>query len=714
MRPAILNPFFSPIESIPGVGPQVSRRLSKLIEGQEMIDLLFHLPREIIQRKLYERVSALPIGKQAIFMGTVLEHNPPPPKARQRPWQVAVCDETGDSLILSFFHARAQYLKERLPLGQKIAVAGKIDSFQANKQISHPDFIEPVARLQSIPLLEAVYPLSAGLTNRQLAKFQAQALSLMPSIPEWIDEAYLKGGKWPNFAQSLRLVHQPTLEAPIELARQRLAFDELLANQLALRLVRRYMKVSKGRVTSGKGDLRLALRQNLPFTLTHSQQKALDEIEADMQGTTRMLRLLQGDVGSGKTIVGLFAMLAVVELHLQAALLVPTEILARQHFQTMVKLIGSLPVRVGLLLGRGRGALSLYEDGEVKTIDRQAFSQRLKAGSLDLVVGTHALVQDSIEFADLALVVVDEQHRFGVHQRLNLSNKGRLTDVLVMTATPIPRTLMLTAYGDLDHSRLSEKPAGRQPIKTVVIPRRRLAEIIDRLGVRLQEGGQAYWICPLVEQNDELPLTAVEDRFAYLQKEFTARFGQVWQDKIAIIHGRLKPQDKEAVMIQFAEGKIRLLVATTVVEVGMDVPSATIMVIEHAEHFGLAQLHQLRGRIGRGQAASSCLLLRADQISQMAKQRLGIISDTEDGYHIAETDLRLRGAGEMLGVRQSGLPRLRLADWQENEALIAVADRAASEILARDELGTGPKGDALRLLLYLFRHDRALDYVRSG
>jgi ATP-dependent DNA helicase RecG len=605
-------------------------------------------------------------------------------------------DETG-FIHLVFFNARPDYLLTALPVGETRVVSGRVNRFEAELQMTHPDYIVPLTELQSLQKVEPVYPLTAGLTPKVLGKAIREALARAPELPEWIDPAYLKREGWPPWRASLQTVHQPEGESDLALdtpARQRLAFDELLANQLALALVRARQRRLAGRRIVGSGRLQAKAIAALPFALTPSQKRSVTEIQADMAAESRMLRLLQGDVGSGKTVVALLAMLTAAEAGCQAALLAPTEILARQHFATIEPLAAAAGVKVGLLTGSDKAKA------------RESVLSGLAAGETALAVGTHALFQEEVEFRDLGLAVIDEQHRFGVHQRLTLAAKGQGTDVLVMTATPIPRTLMMTAYGDLDVSRLLEKPAGRQPIDTRALPIERLDEVVTAVDRAVRTGARVYWVCPLVEESEAVDLAAAAERHAHLEQRFGARVG--------LVHGRMKTAEKDKVMGDFAAGDRQILVATTVIEVGVDVPAATVMVIEHAERFGLAQLHQLRGRVGRGSQRSTCLLLYQPPLGETAKARLNILRETDDGFRIAEEDLRLRGAGELLGTRQSGMPEFHLADLAAHGDLLAAARDDARLILERDPELSNPRGNALRTLLYLFERDAAVKTLRSG
>ena len=553
--------------------------------------------------------------------------------------------------------------------------------------------------MAKLPLLEPIYPLTAGLTNTTLRKVIAQALERLPSLPEWIDAAWHERNAWPSFGEALKRMHSPETGADFALsapARTRLAYDELLANQLALAVIRQRLRRSAGRRLAAPGKLRQAIVAKLAFKLTRAQGRALSEIDADLADPHRMLRLLQGDVGSGKTVVALLAMATAVEPGAQAALMAPTELLARQHLKTIGSFAASAGLNIALLSGREKGA------------ERKDILTALAEGRINILIGTHALFQEPVAFHDLALVVIDEQHRFGVHQRLALQAKGtgRGAELLVMTATPIPRTLLLTSYGDMDVSRLDEKPPGRKPVTTSVMPDERLETLVNELERPIAKGGQIYWVCPLVAESEVLEIAAAEERHAALQK----RFG----DKVGLVHGRLSGKEKDRVMAAFAAGGLSILVSTTVIEVGVDVPNASIMVIEHAERFGLAQLHQLRGRVGRGQAQSSCILLYRKPLSEAAQTRLNVMKSTEDGFVIAEEDLKLRGGGEVLGTRQSGLPEFRVARLPEDEALLQVARDEAGLTLTRDPELRGPHSEVLKLLLYLFERDDAIKLMRAG
>ncbi len=693
MRPEALFPIFKPVTALAGIGPKLAQAVETLV-GPKIVNLLWHLPSGIVDRRHSPAIALARAGEIATLTVTVERHRKPP-NARL-PYKVVCSDATG-RMTLVFFHAHEDYLTKTLPVGETRVISGRIDLFDGEVQMAHPDHIGTLEDLDRIRAVEPVYPLTAGLSPKVLHKAIRGALDAAPELPEWIEPGWLARNDWRPWRECLHVAHAPADDAdlsPTTPVRMRLAYDELLANQLALAIVRASLRRLKGRAIAGDGRLRAKALAALPFALTGSQESAVRDILADMATETRMLRLLQGDVGSGKTVVALLAMLNAVETGSQAAFMAPTEILARQHLATLTPLAQAAGVRAAELTGRERGQA------------RDDARAGLASGEIAIAIGTHALFQEEVAFADLGLAVIDEQHRFGVHQRLTLAAKGRAVDMLVMTATPIPRTLMLTAYGDMDVSRLTEKPAGRKPIDTRAVPTERIGDVIDAVGRALKDGARVYWVCPLVEESEVVDLAAAEDRFRHLN--------QIFGERVGLVHGRLKGAAKDKAMADFAEGRTTVLVATTVIEVGVDVPEATVMVVEHAERFGLAQLHQLRGRVGRGSRPSTCILLYASPLTETARARLSILRETDDGFRIAEEDLRLRGAGELLGTRQSGLPAFRLADLAVHGELLAAARDDAKLALALDPDLEGPRGRALRTLLYLFERDEGVRLLRSG
>lgn len=701
MRPEILNPLFASAQKLPGIGSKLDKLLGRFLaggrEGARIIDLLWHLPSGQIDRRNRPAIADAPLGEIVTLKVLVDRHFPSPRHNRRVPYKVRCHDETGE-LTLVFFHAHADYLRRVLPEGEERYLSGRIEEFSGALQMTHPDHVLDEDEFAAMPEIEPVYPMTAGLSPKTFGRAVRNALELVPDFPEWQDPSFVGARHWPNFRTALTQAHVPAERedvSPGSPARERLAYDELLSNQLALALVRRKMRSKSGRAIAGNGELVRQITSALPFDLTGSQKEAVGDILADMSTPTRMLRLLQGDVGSGKTVVALIAMATAVEAGLQAAIMAPTEILARQHFATIEPLCREAGISIALLTGRDKGR------------KRDDVLESFRTGAASIAVGTHALFQDDVAFHDLGLAIIDEQHRFGVHQRLALQSKNRQgVDVLVMTATPIPRTLTLTHYGDMDVSRLTEKPAGRQPVDTRVLPLDRLEDVIAGVGRAMERGERVYWVCPLVEESEEVQAAAAQDRFDDLSARYPGCAG--------LIHGRMKGPEKDAVMASFQSGDISILVATTVIEVGVDVPEASIMIIEHAERFGLAQMHQLRGRVGRGTKRSSCVLLYDPPLGEIAASRLKIMRETDDGFLIAEEDLRLRGAGELLGTRQSGMPEFRMADLAVHADLLAAARDDAALVLARDEGLTGNRGEALRALLYLFERDDAVRLLSSG
>jgi ATP-dependent DNA helicase RecG len=700
MRPPLLNPLFAPVTSLAGVGPkqdQLFRYLLGRDDTPRLVDLLLHLPTSVIDRRARPKIRDAVPGTVVTLEVTVDRHRPP--RSSRAPYLVYASDDTGD-VVLTYFRSLPGYVEKLLPVGAKRYVSGTLQTYDGVPQIVHPDRVVDEAAFAKLSGIDPVYPLTEGLALGSLRRAVAQALSKLPALAEWISPEVMRRCAFPSIGEALTRVHVPiemTDILPDGPFWSRLAFDELLAGQLALALVRAQLRRPAGNRHAGDGQLRKKVIDALPYALTASQRDAVAAIAGDLRQPVRMLRLLQGDVGSGKTVVALLAAAAVTEAGKQAALMAPTEILARQHIKTIAPLAERAGLIVAILTGREKGK------------ERRDILTRLAAGEIDLLVGTHALIQDDVIFKALALAVVDEQHRFGVRERLALTAKGDAVDVLVLSATPIPRTLVLTYFGDMDVSELREKPAGRQPIDTRALPDSRLEDVMEAVGRALSAGKLVYWICPLVEESEAEGtdhLTNATKRFESLQK----RFG----DRVGLVHGQMKGTDKDRVMTRFATHEIGLLVATTVVEVGVDVPAATIMVIENAERFGLAQLHQLRGRIGRGAEASTCLLLYREPLGQMSKARLKAIRETTDGFRIAEEDLKLRGEGDVLGVRQSGLPGYRIARSDVHTQLITQARDEALRIMKDNPKLDGERGQALRCLLYLFERDEAVPLIGAG
>ncbi len=694
MKPLLLDPLFKNITVLTGIGAKNAKYFEKLIKSGKIIDLLWHLPIDFIDRRYTPKIMEAPDGKIATIKVIVDKHYPNSRKSV--PYKVKVMDNTGFMDII-FFHPIKDYIEKSLPVGEEVLISGKIEKFRGKTQMTHPGYMLFPQKIEELPYIEPVYPLTGGLSNKVLRKVIKEALKIIPELPEWLNTELKKKKSWESWKKSLTDCHMPkgiNYIEPEHSSRSRLAYDELLANQLALAIIRHKQRDLYGRSFAGSGILRNKILESLPFELTNAQKNALKEIKKDMAEPLRMIRLLQGDVGSGKTIVACLAMIQAVESGVQAAIMAPTEILARQHAESFKDFLDKAGIKFVIITGRDKGK------------KREILKQQIANGDAQIVIGTHALFSEDIKFKDLGLVVIDEQHRFGVHQRLALSGKGVSTDILVMTATPIPRTLTLTAYGDMDVSRLNEKPAGRKPIDTRLISQEKIEEIIEGIKRQIDKGSRVFWVCPLVEESEKIDLAAAQERYEILQ----ARFGK----RVGIVHGQMKSDEKDTVMEKFAKGDIDIIVATTVIEVGVNVPQATIMIIEHAERFGLAQLHQLRGRVGRSSEQSYCFLIYSLPLSENAKERLSIMRDTEDGFIIAEKDLQLRGGGEILGTKQSGIPEFKVADIVAHSDLLQIARDDARLIISKDPDLKSERGKALRCLLYLFEYDKAIENLKSG
>ena len=685
MRPDLLNPLFAEVESLKGVGPNIAKALARL-GLTRALDLAYHLPTGTIERITAPAASAALLGRIVVIEVTPFEVRS---GAGRAPLRIFASDSDGNTITLTFFN-NPGWAKKQFPLGEARTISGRLDAWGDEWQVVHPE-VMLAADAAALPLREPVYPLTEGIANKRMRELALSGLERAPELAEWIEPSLLAREHWPAWRAALAEAHSDPLATT---AHKRLAYDEIFANQLVMMLLRQVARRKRG--VPLQGDGRLTAKLQLPYRLTGAQARVIDEIRGDMAQDRPMLRLLQGDVGSGKTLVALLAMIEAVEAGAQAALLAPTEILARQHLATLQRQCEAIGIRVAILTGREKGRA------------REAVLMGLADGTIDILVGTHAIFQSHVAYKNLGLIVIDEQHRFGVSQRLLLSEKAeRPPHLLAMTATPIPRTLTLTQYGEMDVSRIDEMPPGRTPIETLVISDEKLPEVVAGLGRHLSAGGQAYWVCPLVEESDTSDAAAAEERAAVLRQ----RFGS---DRVGLVHGRMKGPDKDAVMASFASGEIGVLVATTVIEVGVDVPNSTLIVVEGAERFGLAQLHQLRGRVGRGAGASRCILLRGGTLSETARARLALMRETNDGFRIAEEDLRLRGPGEILGTRQSGEQGFKVATAEDVVALAPMATDDARLLLDRDGGLASERGQAARVALYLFERDAAVGLLRSG
>ena len=693
-RPAILFPLFAGLETLDGIGPKTAK-LFEHIHVTKPRDLLFTLPYSGVDRRRRESVLDVVAPAMVTVEVEVGAHSPAPQKGR--PYRVMVQDAR-TSFQLVFFHAREDWLRRQLPTGQRRVISGRVEIFDGIAQIVHPDHMLRPDEAGEIPEFEAVYPLTAGLTHKAMTKATRSALEKLPELAEWIDPELAKREGWPKFSAALTLAHEPESTAdlaPSTPARTRLAYDEFFAHQVTLALARSVTLRGKGRASQGNGALRSKVLKKLPYRPTGAQERAMEEISADLASVRRMNRLLQGDVGSGKTLVAFMALLIAVEAGGQGVMMAPTEILARQHLESLQPLAEDAGVVLEILTGRDKGS------------ERAAKLKALKKGDIQILVGTHAVFQKDVEFRDLRLAIVDEQHRFGVAQRMELGAKGTASDVLVMTATPIPRSLALAQYGDMDVSVLDEKPPGRKPVTTALVSAGRMDEVVEHLRAAIAENRQAYWVCPLVEESEVSELTAAQERFKHLR-------AVLGDQHVGLVHGQMPPSEKDAAMARFVAGETAVLVATTVIEVGVDVPNASIMVIERAEHFGLAQLHQLRGRVGRGADASTCLLIYQPPLTEGGKRRLEILRETDDGFRISEEDLQMRGAGDLIGTAQAGIPRFRVADLEHQAALMAVAQNDARKLLVDDPKLDSKRGKAVRVLLWLMEQDRAIRLISVG
>ena len=693
-RPEALFPLFAGLETLEGIGPKTARHFEHL-GVQAPRDLLFTLPYSGIDRTRRDTLKDAVLPAVLTVAVTIGAHRP----ARNRGGAYRIhVEDAQTSFQLVYFHARGDYLERQMPVGSRRVVSGRVELFDGIAQMVHPDFAVPEEDASDIPAFEPVYPLTSGVTQKLMYKATRAALTRVPEMPEWADPAQCQKAGWPPFGTAVAEAHDPRSLADLSAtapARERLAYDELFAHQITLALARQRERRKKGRTSTGDGALQKRVLDSLPYQPTGAQRRAVAEITADMAGDRRMNRLLQGDVGAGKTLVALLSLLRAVEAGGQGVLMAPTEILARQHLQGLRPMAEAAGVVLEILTGRDKGA------------ERRAKLAALERGDIQILVGTHAVFQADVAFRDLRLAVVDEQHRFGVRQRLELGQKGDRADVLVMTATPIPRSLALAQYGDMDVSVLDEKPPGRQPIKTALVGTDRYDQVVDRLRAAVAEGRQCYWVCPLVEESEVSDLIAAEERF----KRLRASLGE---GVVGLVHGQMPPSEKDAAMRAFQNAETKVLVATTVIEVGVDVPNATIMVIERAETFGLAQLHQLRGRVGRGSGASTCLLMYQHPLSDTGRQRLEVLRETEDGFVIAETDLQMRGTGDLIGTAQSGVPRFKVADLERQAGLMATAQSDARKLLSDDPALESDRGQAARLLLWLMRQDEAIRLITVG
>lgn len=677
-----LDSLYKPLTVLQGIGPKYRALLTTLIKGDRLIDLAFHMPHSYVSRKVLTKLVHVPFDTPIIVKVTVEAHKPP--RKYSGPYEIITSDGTS-YLSIVYFHAKGDYLEKLYPVGREVAIAGKVESFGGKKQMMHPDYVVPGAQLSTIPQIEPIYPLCNGITNKTIRMAIKGLRQFIPDPSEWIPRATIEANHWPRFQLALLGAHMLDTTIDHEKARERLAFDELYAHQISLRIARNQVKIDTAPRLPSPLPLVEKAVEALPFTLTEDQKEVLRDIYKDMKSGSPMRRLLQGDVGCGKTVVAFLAMLAITEANFQAAIMAPTDILARQHYAFMKPFEDLLGVKVALLTAREKGS------------HRKELFHDLATGKIDLIIGTHALFENDVIFGKLGVVIIDEQHRYGVEQRYKLLSKGEAPHLLVMTATPIPRTLHMAFYGDLDLSQIRHKPGQRKQIDTRVISLERLYQVINGLASQIEKGEQIYWICPLVAESEKLDLAAAEDRFTFLKG--------IFGHKVGLIHGRIDNTHKDEVLQAFKEGDIQILVSTTVVEVGIHVEQATTMIIEHAERFGLSQLHQLRGRVGRSDLASFCLLLYAPPLNPIAQRRLEVMRETNDGFVIAEEDLNLRGSGTILGRAQSGAGDFRIAEFPQDFKLLS-----AAHALVQEYAPTETPHD----LLQLFQMEHAIPLIQAG
>lgn len=694
MRPSELFHLFGDLNNLSGIGPKTVINLKNL-SIEKPRDFLFNLPFSVLDRLPVSSIRGVPASKIVTVEVLVKAHKIG--RSRASAHRVTVQD-TEVSFQLVFFNARKEYLESLLPVGERRIISGKLEFYDNIPQIVHPHHVKKINEEKAIVRFEPVYPLTSGVSQKLMFGTINGLLEKLPKLGEWIDHELLKIKGWPSWQDALKSAHCPVSAdgaSNTNPARLRLAFDELFSHQLSLSIARNKIKRSKGKANISTGIFQTKVLNNLPFKFTEDQKLSIRDILDDLKKPERMNRLLQGDVGSGKTIVAFIGLIAAVEAGGQGAIMAPTEILARQHFETLLPLAEKAGISLGLLTGRDKGN------------SRRSKLADIKEGRTNVIIGTHALFQADVVFQDLRFAVVDEQHRFGVNQRLELGKKGSVVDLLIMTATPIPRSLALAQYGDMDISIIKQKPPGRKPINTALISDVRIDEVVDKLKKSIAKGAQAYWVCPLIEESEVLHYTAAERRFEQLR----AKLGE---GVVELVHGKMSSETKDKIMDRFVSGNIKLLVATTVIEVGVNVPSANIMVVENAEKFGLAQLHQLRGRVGRGSNQSTCLLLYKEPLNISSRKRLSILRETEDGFKISEVDLNLRGSGDAIGTAQSGLPRFRMANIDIIEMLMETAHQQARYLLAKDPNLVTPQGKAARNLLWLMDQDKSIQLITVG
>ena len=685
MRPKILYKLFSNLETIKGIGPKNAKLIERLC-GKYLLDLILHRPIAYIDRRNSPKIKDLSNNSIVTLILKVDGHTPSFNK--RMPYKITCSDDTGQ-LNIVYFNLRGPYLKKMFPIGSKKVVSGKVEEFNGIFQMTHPQHIADESNLDSVKKIECVYPLTAGISSKIIQKSINSSLAIIDDLPEWIPNDYLQKNNWTSWKKSIYEMHNPNelKEDKEDIYLNRLVFDELLSQQLTVRLIKNKISKLKGNTIKPNGSLLESLKNHLSFELTDDQNQAIKEISKDQSSPNKMLRLIQGDVGSGKTIVALHGMIQCAENSKKSILMAPTEILAEQHYNTIKFFADKLKLSCALITASNKKNHN-YES--------------------DILIGTHALFQDKVSIDNIGLIVIDEQHRFGVHQRILLNEKaGNECDILLMTATPIPRTLELASYGDMDITKIVQKPKNRKPIITKSINLNKIESLKEALIKKLKQREKIYWVCPLVDESDKMDLQSVNQRVLDIQKYYK-------DFNVEMVHGQMKQEEKNKIMDNFKNFKTQILVATSVIEVGIDDPDATVIIIENSERFGLSQLHQLRGRVGRGTKQSTCILLFDGPLTENAKKRINVMKETNDGFKIAEEDLSIRGAGEILGTRQSGLPNFRLTNLNVHKSLMSQAREMAIKIVEKDPELSSDQGKSLRLLLHLFNNQVAIDYLKSG
>ena len=683
----------------------------------KVIDLLYHKPEKVLFRKENPDLRTVQDG-DLITVKVVVDDYKIPYKNYQ-PHKILCHNQTGFITVVYF--KMLDYMKPMFKEGNEIVISGKVEKFNNELQMTHPDYVNN----QNIPNYEQIYPLTAGLINKNLRQNIQKILQKIPDLPEWLPNDLLFENGWKSWKESILSMHNAKNDNELldnSPYIERLAFDELLANQISFNLVKEKIKLEnqKDIFVNKNNSLKKYFLELLPFELTNDQKKVIKEIEDDLYSQKRMLRLVQGDVGSGKTVVAFLSMLPFLENHKQIAFMVPTSILATQHFEWLKnictksnnieiidynELASSKKNLENSLLDFDKNEKNIkikiaLLTGKIKGKKREKILNALKNGDIDILIGTHAIFQEKVEFKNLEYVVIDEQHKFGVAQRLNLIEKGKNTDTLIMTATPIPRTLALTIYGDMDISTIKEKPKNRKEIITTSLQKERFNDLIARIKEKIKENEKIYWICPLIDESENLPATPVFQRYEEFKKFFN-------EEELGLLHGKMTEEEKDEIMADFSDknGLTKILISTTVVEVGVDVPDATIIIIESPERFGLSQIHQLRGRVGRGDKQSYCILFY-EKLTNSLKKRMEILKNSSDGFYIAEEDLKLRGSGEMLGVKQSGYQEYLIANLSTHYTLLLQASKIAKQIVKDKNL---LNNESIKTLLQMFSYDETFN-----